>query len=93
MDFLPARSGPAARSGDSVTTAAQPDEAAITRHLRRLGTAYPGFTFSYATLGRKGRRWTAERQDRAASGLIMAITGDLLELHAALQRDKARHAG
>ena len=75
-----------------VTAAAatgQPDEAAITRDLRRLGTAYPGLTFSYATLGHKGTRWTAERQDRARGGLIVAITGDLLELHAALQCDKA----
>ena len=71
---------------------AQPDEAAVTRHLGRLGVAYPGFTFSYAALGRKGRRWTAERQDRVACGLIVVITGDLLEMHAALQCDKASHA-
>ena len=40
-------------SSDDAATAriGRPDEAAITRHLRRLGTAYPGFTFSYATLG------------------------------------------
>jgi hypothetical protein len=70
--------------------AAQPDEGTVTRHLRRLGSAYPGFCFSYATLGRKGRRWTAERQDRVAGGLIVVITGDLLELHAALQKDRQR---
>src|SRR5215472_13720395 len=50
---------------------AQADEVAITRHLRRLGIAYPGFMFSYAPLGRKGRRWTAERQDRVGGGLIV----------------------
>jgi hypothetical protein len=70
-------------------TASEPDATVMGRHLRRLGAAYPGFTFSYVTLGRKGMRWVAERRDRAGGGLIVAITGDLLELHAALQRDKA----
>lgn len=69
--------------------ATEPDGAAVTRHLRRLHAAYPEFSFSYATHGLKGRRWTAERLDGAASGLRVVITADLMELHAALQRDKA----
>ena len=72
--------------------ATQPDGATITRHLRRLGTAYPAFKFSREPFGWKGSRWVAERRDRAARGLVVVITDDLLELHAALQRDKARHA-
>lgn len=68
---------------------AEPDEAAITGRLCRLATAYPAFSFSYAVLGRKGRRWTAERTDQTASGLRVVITGDLMELHKALQPYKA----
>ena len=68
------------------------DEASIARCLRRLTVAYPAFSFNYAVLGHKGRRWTAERADRTASGLRVVITAGLMELHAALQRDKACHA-
>lgn len=68
------------------------DEASIARCLRQLTAAYPAFDFGYQALGHKGRRWTAERTDRAASGLRVVITSDLMELHAALQRDKARYA-
>jgi len=72
--------------------AAQPDEAAITiaRHLARLTAAYPAFRFSRELFGWKGARWVAERRDHTASGLRVVITDDLMELHAALQRDKAR---
>jgi hypothetical protein len=35
----------------------------------------------------------AERRDRTATGLRVVITDDLMELHAALQRDKARSCG
>jgi len=70
------------------------DAAAIGRHLGRLSTAYPEFRFGHEAFGRKGARWVAERRDRKASGLRIAITDDLLELHAALQKDKQRrHAG
>ena len=73
----------------------QPDEAAVARCLRGLAAAYPAFTFSYAALGWKGRRWTAERAGRAAPGLVVVITGDLAELHAALRpyRDALATAG
>jgi hypothetical protein len=73
-------------------TAAQPDAAAVERHLTRLARAYPAFRFSHEPLGWKGARWVAERRDRSAAGLRVVITGDLMELHAALARDKDRHA-
>lgn len=69
---------------------AQPDEAAVIRCLRSLGAAYPAFSFSFAALGRKGRRWTAERIDREAPGLRMVITSDLTELRGALQLYKGQ---
>lgn len=65
----------------------------MTRHLHRLGAAYPAFNFSYAMVGGKGRRWTTERRDRASGGLIVVITGDLLEMHAALARYKETGRG
>jgi hypothetical protein len=68
---------------------ARPDPAAIDQHLRRLTAAYPEFSFSHELLGWKGARWVAERKDRKAPGTLVVITADLLELHAALQRDKA----
>jgi hypothetical protein len=68
------------------------DEATVTRHLRRLATAYPAFRFSHESVGRKDARWVAARRERMAPGLCVAITDDLLELYAAPQRDKARHA-
>jgi hypothetical protein len=69
------------------------DPAAIDRHIRRLTAAYPEFLFSHELLGWKGARWVAERRDRRAPGLHTVITDDLMELHAALARDKAsRHA-
>ncbi len=73
--------------------ALQLENEAATRHLRRLAAAYPDFSFHYATLGRKGKRWWAERIDRTGDGLIVVITDDLLEMHAALRKDKEnRHA-
>jgi hypothetical protein len=35
-------------------------------------------------------RWVAQRRDRHAPGLRVAVTADLRELHAALLRDKER---
>jgi hypothetical protein len=67
---------------------AQPDAAAIGRHLGRLAVAYPAFRFSRESLGWKGQRWIAERKDRAVGGLRVFITDDLMELHTALARDK-----
>jgi len=52
--------------------------------------AYPAFQFSREPFGRKGTRWVAERRDRAASGLRIVITDDLMELHTALARDRDR---
>jgi len=70
--------------------AAQPDGATVVRHLARLTAAYPAFRFSRELLGWKGGRWVAERRDHAASGLRVVITADLMELHAALARDRDR---
>jgi hypothetical protein len=72
-------------------TASQPDGTGVMRHLDRLTAAYPAFAFSREPFARRGGRWVAERRDRAP-GLRVVITGDLMELHAALQRDKASHA-
>lgn len=70
------------------------DDETITRHLRRLADAYPAFTFSHEVVNPwKGARWVAERKDRKATGMRVVITADLMELHAALQRDKADRAG
>jgi hypothetical protein len=66
------------------------DDAAIGRHLDRLNMAYPDFLFSREYFGRKGMRWVAQRRDRHAPGLRVAVTADLRELHAALLRDKER---
>ncbi len=71
-------------------TADQPNGTAVERHLTRLTVAYPAFQFSREPFGRKGARWVAERRDRAASGLRVVITDDLMELHAVLARDKDR---
>jgi hypothetical protein len=68
---------------------APPDDAAIARHLRSLAAAYPEFLFSHDLSGWKGTRWVAERRDRLAPGLTVCITSDLMELHAALARDRA----
>jgi hypothetical protein len=73
-------------------TSAQPDGATAMRHLSRLAAAYPAFQFSREPFGWKGTRWVAERRDRATTGLRVVITDDLMELHAALARDKDRHA-
>jgi len=72
--------------------AAQPDGATIMRHLARLTAAYPAFAFGREPFGWRGGRWVAERRDPTASGLYVIITSDLMELHATLQRDQARHA-
>lgn len=67
------------------------DDMTIGRHLRRLADAYPAFTFSHEVVNPwKGFRWVAERKDRQAPGTRVVITGDLMELHAALQTDKAQ---
>ena len=55
----------------------------------RLSAAYPAFRFSPECIGWTGARWVAERIDRLAPGLTVCVTSDLMELHAALQRDKA----
>jgi hypothetical protein len=68
---------------------ARPDPAAIDRQIRRLAAAYPEFLFSHELLGHRGARWVAERRDWRAPGLHTVITDDLMELHAALARDKA----
>lgn len=60
--------------------------------LRDLARAYPAFSFSREAAGRRGGRWVAVRHDRTATGLSVVITGNVMELHAALRRDKARHA-
>jgi hypothetical protein len=68
----------------------QLDSEAVNQHLRRLATAYPAFTFGYEAVSpSKGPRWVAERRDRKAPGTRVVITGDLLELHAALAPYKA----
>jgi hypothetical protein len=64
------------------------ENAANDRRLKRLRIAYPAFTFSREVLGHRGVHWVAERRDRSAPGLIVAITDDVMKLHAALQRDK-----
>jgi hypothetical protein len=62
------------------------DPADIDRHLRRLAAAYPAFTFGHEIVNPwKGPRWVAERRDRNAPGTRVVITGDLMELHKALQ--------
>ncbi len=76
----------AAERGDGIADLL--DEMSITRHLRRLAAAYPAFAFSREVFGWKGTRWVAERKDRLAPGTRVVITADLMELHAALQRDK-----
>ena len=66
------------------------DSEAVNRHIRRLATAYPAFTFGHEIVNPwKGPRWVAERRDRTAPGTVVVITSDLMELHAALQKDKA----
>ncbi len=60
------------------------------RHLARLTAAYPAFQFSRELLGWKGARWVAERRDHTASGLRVVITGDLMEMHGVLARDRDR---
>lgn len=67
-----------------------PDYFSVERHLARLATAYPAFTFTREVVNPwKGVRWVAERKDRLAPGTRVIITADLLELHAALLSDKA----
>jgi hypothetical protein len=75
-----------------LVTAVRPDGAAVQRHLTRLNKAYPAFRFYRELFGSKGARWVAERRDPAERGLYVMITNDLMELHAAVLRDKERHA-
>jgi len=72
--------------------ARQLDAVAIGGHLSRLTADYPEFRFSHQGVGRKSPRWVAERRDGDASGLRAVITDDLMELLAALARDRERRA-
>lgn len=61
----------------------------INATLRRLTVAYPDFTFGHEIVSPwKGPRWVAERKDRNAPGLRVAITDDLMELYRELAKDK-----
>ena len=79
---------------DALLPAAEGDgPVGVARCLRRLAAAYPAFRFSHEAHGRKGGRWVAERKDPAVPGLAALVTGDLMELHAAIRRDREARDG
>lgn len=60
--------------------------------LGGLIAGYPAFRFRYASVGRHGDRWIAERVNGLDLGLHTVITADLSELREALAHDGRRHA-